>query len=312
MLLTDLLFFMLSCTGLAISGHFVVKSLIKVARFYHMREFVVGFVLMAVMTSMPELFVGIMSALSGFSAISLGDILGANIVDLTIVVGVTAVLGKRIKIESEIEKRDVFYTALIAMLPIILFIDNGLSRIDGIILLCSFILYVARLIKQSSKFRKIKASHISKKMLRGEIILFVFSLFVLLLSSRFVVEFAIPLVSELSLTPLLVGLTIVSIGTTLPELFFETNSVINGHSGMAMGDLLGSVVANSSLVLGVVSIIKPIETQLTAFSIASIFLALIMTIFIVFSKSEKEISRKEGIVLIMLYVVFVITSLLFR
>ncbi|MBN2203003.1 MAG: sodium:calcium antiporter [Candidatus Aenigmarchaeota archaeon] len=312
MLFTDLLFFMLSCAGLAVSGHFVVKSLIKVARFYHLREFVVGFVLMAVMTSMPELFVGIMSALSGFSGISLGDILGANIVNLTIVVGITSLLGKRIKIESEIEKRDVFYTALIAMLPIFLFIDNGLSRFDGILLVGSFFLYLFRLISQRSHFRKIMADHISRKMMEKEVVLFVFSLFVLLLSARFVVEFAIPLVSELSLSPLLIGLTIVSIGTTLPELFFNTNSVLKGHYGMAMGDLLGSVVANSSLVLGIVCIISPIEASIISFTIASGFLALVLTLFIIFSKTEREITWKEGVVLLMLYFVFVITSLIFR
>ncbi len=312
MLFIDLLFFSLACAGLAISGETVVKSLIKIARYYSLREFVVGFILIAIMTSIPELFVGIMSVLSQVSSISLGDIIGANIVDLTVVVGIAALLGKKIKIESEIEKKDIFYTAVIAILPIILFLDHNLSRIDGVILLFAFSLYIIRLITQRKHFRKVIADHVSKKLLKKEFILFIVSLIVLLISARFVVNFAILLVSDLSLSPVLIGLTIVSIGTTLPELFFETNSVLKGHSGMAVGDLLGSVVANSTLVLGLVSLLQPMEAYFISFAIGAGFLILTLTAFIMFARSEKEITWKEGIVLLIFYMAFIITSLIFK
>jgi cation:H+ antiporter len=312
MITTDLLFFSLACVFLAFSGHFVVKSLIKIARYYGLREFVVGFILVAITTSIPELFVGIISALSNISALSFGDIIGANIVDLTVVVGATALLGKRIKIENEIEKKDVFYTFFIALLPILLFLDHNLSRIDGIILLVAFLLYIFRLIIQRKHFRKIVSDHVSKSLLRKELILFVISVIVLLLSARFIVQFAVSLASELSLHPILIGLVIVSIGTTLPELLFETNSVLKGFSGMAVGDLLGSVVANSSLVLGVVSIIQPIEAYFVSFAIGAGFLIVSLSAFIVFARTEHEITWKEGLILLIFYILFVITSLIFR
>jgi len=289
-----------------------VKSLIKIARYYGLREFVVGFILVAITTSIPELFVGILSTLSKIPSISFGNIIGANIVDLTLVVGITALLGKRIKIESEIEKRDVIYTFFIAILPLLLFLDHSLSRIDGIILLIAFFLYIVRLITQRKHFRKVISNHASKKLIPKEILLFIISLIILLISAKFIVQFATILASELLLPPFLIGLIIVSIGTTLPELCFNVNSILKDYSGMAMGDILGSVVANSSLVLGIVALIYPIEAFFLSFIIGALFLISTLIILIIFTKTDHEITWREGLVLLIFYVLFIISSLIFR
>lgn len=312
MIFTDLIFFSLSCIFLAVSGHYVVKSLIKIARYYGLREFVVGFILVAITTSIPELFVGVLSALSKIPALSFGNVVGANIVDLTLVVGTTALLGKRIKIENEIEKRDMLYTFIIAILPLLLFLDSILSRIDGIILLAAFSFYILRLIIQRKNFRKVISNHISKKLIPKEILLFIISLIILLVSAKFIVQFATTLTSELFLPPFLIGLIIVSIGTTLPELCFNINSILKGYSGMAMGDILGSVVANSSLILGIVAIIYPIEAYFLSFIIGALFLTSILITLMIFARTDHEITWREGIVLIIFYVLFIISGLIFR
>jgi len=311
MLIVYFIYFLISCFFLAGAGYLVVRSLSKIAKHYQMREFVLGFILIAISTSIPELFVGIFSALNKIPAISLGDVVGANIVDLTVVIGAAALLGKRVKVEKEINKKDIFYTTLIAFLPILLFLDQQLSRIDGIILLFVFSLYIIRLIIQRKHFKMLKDG-ITRMQIIEEVIIFLISLAILLLSARFIVDIASQIAIELALPQVLVGLVIVGIGTTLPELSFETNSVRKGFSGMALGDLLGSVVLNSSLVLGLAALIYPIKADFLPFLIGALFLMLILGIFAIFAKTGRKITRKEGLILLMFYALFVIVSILAR
>lgn len=311
MLFINFVYFLIACFFLAIGGNLVVRSLSEVARHYQMREFVLGFVLVAISTSIPELFVGIFSALDHVPAISFGDVIGANIVDLTLVIGFAALLGKRVFVEREINKEDILYTTMIAFLPILLFFDQQLSRIDGLILLSVFALYIVMLVKRRKHFKALKDG-ISNARVLLDIIVFIISLAILLVSAKFVVETAEIIAIELAFPEILVGLLIVGIGTTLPELSFEVNSVRKGFCGMALGDLLGSVVINSCLVLGIASLIYPITAEFLPFLIGSIFLMIILGIFAVFAKTGRVITRKEGLILILFYIMFVVTSILAR
>ncbi len=311
MLFINFAYFLIACFFLAVGGNLVVRSLSEVARHYHMREFVLGFVLVAISTSIPELFVGVFSALEHIPAISFGDVIGANIVDLTLVIGFAALLGKRVFVEKEINKDDILYTTLIAFLPILLFFDQQLSRIDGLILLSVFALYIVMLVKRRKHFHALKDG-ISKARVLLDIIIFIVSLAILLVSAKFVVETAEIIAVELAFPEILVGLLIVGIGTTLPEMSFEINSVRKGFCGMALGDMLGSVVINSCLVLGIASLIYPITAEFLPFLIGSIFLMVILGIFAVFAKTERVITRKEGLILILFYIMFVVTSILAR
>jgi len=309
MLIMSFLFFIIACIGLAGSGHLVVKSLIKVDKYYHVREFVIGFLLIGIATSMPELFVGIMSALNNISSLSFGNILGAAIVDLTLVVGIVAFLGKDVKFEAEIEKRTLFIIAAMIILPLILFLDQELSRFDGIILITVFFLYIITLLIRRKKFKVAKDGFVSRKEVRKDIILFIISLISLIVSARIIVYAASQIAMELFLPPIFIGLVIVSIGTSLPELFFETDSVLKGHSSIAIGDLLGSLAFNSSLILGIVSLISPIRANFSSFIVSSVFIVISLLTFLVFARTGKEITRKEGIVLLMFYILFIIVSI---
>jgi len=311
MLALYFVYFIITCFFLGISGNLVVRSLSKIAQHYQMREFVLGFVLVAISTSIPEFFVGIFSALNQIPALSLGDVIGANIIDLTVVIGTAALLGKKVKVEKELNKKEIFYTALIAFLPILLFLDQELSRIDGIILLVVFAWYIVRLIIDRKHFKMLKDG-ITRMQILEQVIIFIISLAILLISAEFIVDIASQIAVELAFPQVLVGLIIVGIGTTLPELSFETNSVRKGFSGMALGDLLGSVVMNSSLILGLTALIYPIRADFLPFLIGSIFLMLILGVFAIFAKTGRMITRKEGIILLMFYVLFLIVSIFAR
>jgi len=198
---------------------------------------------------------------------------------------------------------------LIALFPIILMLDHYLSVIDGCVLLLAFSIYMIRLFNQRKEFRK-TTDHVSKKDARRSFIWFAVGVIGLLISAKFVVMFATAIATEMSVPMLLIGLVIVAIGTTLPELAFETKAAIAGHEEMTLGDLFGSLVTNSTLVLGTVAIISPIEiANFSLFLVAAGFMFLTLILFTIFIRSEEGISWQGGVALILLYVIFIIIEL---
>ena len=306
MLWLNLLFFLLSCIALVASGTFLVKSLTKISRFLHLSEYVIAFILMAFATSIPELFVGISSALAKNTALSLGNVIGSNIADIGLIAGIAILVGRGIKIRSKKIKKDSLLVLLIAFLPIVLFLFGGvISRSDGAILLAAFFLYSWHLIRRRRKFKKT----LENKVKRTEIVLhsalFVIFLFILFFSSKFVVKYATQLAIELALPPVIIGLFLIALGTSLPELVFESRAVKMGHGEMALGDLFGSIVANSTLVLGITALIMPITANFVLSIVGSAFMLVFTFLFATFINSGLKLDVMEGISLLLLYIIFV-------
>lgn len=307
MLIVNLVLFLISCVALVISGTFLVKSLSRIGSYLRLSEFVVGFILVAFATSIPELFVGISSALARNTELALGNVIGANILDLTLVIGVIILLGRGIKIESKRTKTDALYMFFICALPLVLmWIGHSISRIDGIILLGAFFIYTRKLFKERKLFRKEIKNNKKRWSPVLNTALFIFCLALLFLASRFVVKYATLLSADLLLPPILIGLFLITIGTTLPELTFESRAVLMGHSEMALGDLIGSVVVNSTLVLGVTALILPITANILLFFTAGIFMLIVAFLFATFVESGNKLYIKEGISLILIYIFFII------
>jgi len=184
---------------------------------------------------------------------------------------------------------------------------NGLSRFDGVILLSAFIYYMYNLMRQETKFSKM-VQHTSKKEAAKYMVLFLASITLLLISAHYVVRYAEALSLDLNISPLMIGLFIISFGTSLPELMFESRAVLTGHSSMAIGDLVGSVITNSSLVLGVTAIIHPISVNSLIYVTNTMFMLFSAFIFFTFAESYNKITWTEGISLLFLYVLFIIVE----
>jgi len=313
MVLVPLLLFIVSCIILVVSGGYLVKLLIKIA--YHLRlsEFVVAFIIMAFSTSIPELFVGINSAIEGNPALSLGNVIGSNILDLTLVIGIAALLGRGIKVKNPFIRKDSLFMLLIAILPIgLMFLGRSLSRIDGIILVSVFLIYMWHLSRERKELKKQFKDHNHKNHLLITFILFALCLAVLFISSHFVVTYATKLALELLLPSILIGLFFVAIGTSLPELIFEIRSVLAKRGDFAVGDAMGSVVCNSGLVLGVTAIIYPITSNFLLFITSAIFMIFISFLFLLFIRGKKGLSITKSLILIILYIVFIMAEYLLK
>lgn len=312
MLLTDFLLFAVSGILLVLSGVFLVKSLQKIASLLGISEFSAAFILMAFATSIPELFVGISSALQNVPQLSMGNIIGANIIDLTLLTGIFILMAKGIKFKSQKVGKEVYmmFIGIIFLISLYLF-GNSLSRIDGTILLGLFVFNTYRIMKKRKKYSKKlnnKKNHEHKRVLY--ILIFIVSLIVLFISSTYVVKYAENIAIDLKLPQIFIGLFLISIATTLPELIFGINAVLLKHPEMSIGDQTGTIFTNTCLILGIVALIHPIQVELTPFIISGAFMFLSALIFVTFIKSSRKLDIYEGISLIGLYFFFVILQFL--
>ena len=309
-LVFDLAIFISSCIVLVFAGGLLVRSLSKLASFLRISEFILAFILMAISTSIPELFVGISSALQGNPALALGTVIGSNIADLTLVAGIAALLGRGLKLKSKRIMSDAYWMIALAALPIVLmWVGNSLSRIDGIVLLAIVLLYIFRLLRHRKKYSAKFADSVNRWAVLGYFVLFCASFPLLYFTAKYVVASGSALAFDLSLPALFVGLFFIALGTSLPELVFESRAVLAGSGDMALGDLIGSVIMNSTLVLGVVAIIMPISANIFLFFTSSFFMLLMCLLFAVFLETGKGITWKEGLVLLFMYVLFLIVEL---
>ncbi len=312
-----IILFLVSVYILVKSGAIAVKNLVAVARYLRISEYVLAFILMALATSLPEFFVGINSALSKASILSLGNVIGSNIVNLSFVLGAVVIIAKGIRIESKIAKRDTWLVFFISILPVLLLIDKDLSRADGVILLIAFIWYFRRILKDKEAFKK-RMNHVARTVEEfwrfiKDLIVFILAIVILLGSSWAVVKTAELIAQGLNLTLALIGLILVAVGTSLPELVFGIKSVITKHEGMNLGNLIGSTVINSTLILGITALVFPIKIEDFNLILTS-GLFMILTILIVnfFIATKDKISLREGMILIGLYVLFLIIEFMVR
>jgi len=299
--------FLLSAIILSRSATFLIHTLKRISVYFRLSQFVVGSILMAIATSLPELLVGITAAKAGQPTLSLGNVLGSNIANLTLVIGLAAILARGIKIEPRTGDRDIFHMTISACAPIILLWDGILSRVEGVALLLFFALYMYRLMTEGEKYTKRYKNNHRVTTIAKALTQFVVGIAFLIGSAHILVKNSIALAEDLNLPLVLVGLFVVAIGTSLPELAFSIPAMIKRRSGMVFGNILGSVATNATLILGATAVIKPIQIiHFPLFIVSSFVLTATLLVFILFIRSHRKLSWMEGLGLVFIYILFTI------
>ena len=308
-----LVIFLGSCFLLVKSGTWLVQALIRISQFLRWTEFFVSFILMAFATSVPEFFVGITSAIHKVPEVSLGNIIGANVINLTLVVGIGAIMARGLDLETSVAKRDSLYTAFIAILPIIALLDGVISRADAVILIIVTLFYFYQVFSQKEIFTKVFKDSFKRRTTRLwkkffiDTLIFIFSLTLLLISAEGIIRSTVYFAEYIKLPLVFIGIVFVAIGTALPELTFGIKSIMLGKKEMVLGNVMGSVVVNSSLVLGAVALIHPIKVVgFSSFLAGMLFTFLAAAAFYFFARHQEHISGKEGKILIAIYILFIL------
>ena len=304
------------------AANWLVGSVTHIAGYLRWCEFVIAFFVMAIVSSLPNLFVGITSALQGVPELSFGDIVGNSVVDLTLVAALAVLVGKKLEANSSLIQKSALFTLAIALLPILLIFDKELGRGDGVVLLLAFLLYSAWLISRRKEHTAVfnhsdpADIHDHFSHFRG----FLWSIgktaigiFLLLASAQGVVSASLFFANELHVPLTMVGIIVLGLGSAMPEAYFTIAAARKGNSKVILGDLMGTVIVMATLVLGIVALIEPIRVpHFSSFAIARLFLFISAFLFFLFLRTGRKVTRKEGIFLILLYIIFVLAELIYN
>ena len=314
-----ILIFLICCVLLYFSAEWLISGLTRMTKFLGWREFVVAFIVMAFAASLPNLFVGITSALHKIPQLSFGDVAGNNLAALTLAVALAVFFaGGSILTESRTVQTTSIFTIVAAILPLLLILDGILGRGDGIVLLLCFLVYIFWLFSKKERFTKVYDEHklpATKKFnlfLKdlGKVIL---GVIFLVLAAQGIVSSAQFFAENFNVSIILIGVLITGLGSALPEIWFAIASARRGEAWMILGNLMGAVIVPSTLVLGIVALICPIEiVDFSPLVIARFFLIISAFFFFFFVRTHRKVTRKEAIILFLIYILFLIVEIIIK
>ena len=294
---------MLGFVFLIKGADFFVDSASFIARKFGIPAVIVGMTIVAMGTSAPELSVSINSALSGLNDMSIANVVGSNIFNLLAALGISS-LFNTLKISNY---KDVFIMFASSVVLMLLAIDGHLALIDGLIMLAFFACYMLMMIRQSKQNQEIVEQE-DKPMFKT-IALGLLGLVGIILGGDFVVDSASAIALQLGMSENLVGLTIVALGTSLPETITSVMATRKGELDIAIGNIIGSNIFNILLILGVASSISPMVVTSLAITDISIMIASVL-LFIALTCKKKELNKGAGSLLILVYAVYIISTII--
>ncbi len=279
------------------------KYATQIAQSFKLSKYTVGFIVIAIISILPETFISINSSLEGIPSFGLGVLFGSNIADLTLVfAAIIFITGRGLKIESTILKNHTIYPFLLTI-PLILGFDGYFSRLEGVALIVAGgIFYYLALKKGVSD----STYSVSKDSRYKNSILLILSMAILLVGSHFTVTSATSIAHGLGINPILIGMLIVGLGTTMPEFFFALKSAKMQDDSLAIGDILGTVLADATVVVGILALINPFYFPQKIIYVTGIFMLIASFILFKFMRSGRTLSKKEGYLLFIFWLIFVI------
>ena len=277
---------------------FFVSGASSVAKALKVPSVIIGLTIVAMGTSAPETAVSITASLGGNNGISLGNIIGSNIFNLLMVIGISAVIIP-FNSDKEILKRDMLWNIAITVLLLVLIFDGSLSRLDGVILLAGIAAYLTVVVRSALKNR-VEDNSDEKVSVPKAVVFILGGLAAIVFGGDLVVDNARLIAKSLGMSDTLVGLTIVAIGTSLPELVTSIVAAKKGDSGLALGNAVGSCIFNILFILGIASTIAPMtaDYEIIADVCILIFVSIVTYIF---ARSKERVSRLEGLFCVLIY-----------
>jgi cation:H+ antiporter len=285
---------------------------VKLSRFFNISQVAVGFLLLSVATSLPELSVSVASSSLGEGAISAGNVFGSNIANILVILGFGGFI-YGMKVSHPRLKEIALVLVLTTLISVYIIFSSSvqgraLGLMEGAALLAIFAGYVLWILKRKSVNNGIKHK-ITKGNALKAFLSFSIGILLVIVSSGFVVDSAVSLAYGLGLAQSFIGATIIALGTSLPELSTTLQALRNKHFGLVLGNTIGSNMTNITFVLGLASVINPIQVQLPVFIAALLFAVVANTILFYSAAINRSIGKVSGALYLLLYVVFVFAIL---
>lgn len=309
----NLIIYILAFIGIWIGSGLAITAVERFSKALKLSSFAVSFLILGFFTSVSELSVGINAVWNNDPEIYIGNLIGASIVIFMMIVPLLAIASNGLKITREFQGFNLFISVIVIAMPVILSMDGQVDRNDSLI---TIVLYIFLLIciqmkrgilenvKTVSKSQSIKISKELVKIILGVIIIF--------FASKFVVTETLYFSEIFAISPFLISLLFIAIGTNIPELSFVVRSMFMKNNQVAFGDYVGSAAFNTFL-YGFLTLLYNKTVYLSnSYHISLLFLLVGLTIFYIVARSRHNISRIEGLLLLMLYIVFLMAELITR
>ena len=293
-------------TVLIIGGNLLLKAAVSISLRFGIPKLLIGMTVVSLATSAPELIVSIKSALKGSPDLAISNVLGSNIANLGLVLGIT-ILFSPISISKSVYRKEWPIMMFSAIYFLIVIVDGTISKIEGGILVCFLVMTISALIKLRDKSEVELENSNEDSLFKSLFILFFGGLF-LYYGSEWFIDGAIMLANSFGISERIIGITVVSVGTSIPELVTSLVAVFNKEKSISLGNLLGSNIFNVFAVLGITSLVTPLtvlDQSIINYDIyVMLFFAAIILPLIFFPK-KLVLGRKEGIIILLFYTLYV-------
>lgn len=325
-MIVSIIFIILGFILLIKGADFLVDGASNIAKKFHIPEIIIGLTVISIGTSMPELFVSITSALDGHSDMAIGNVVGSNVCNLLFILGVSTIIKSIIfKKETRLIETPICL-AVTLVFALVSNISQDITRIEGIVLIGLFLLFIIYTIimaKKGEKFDKETNEEVNEEKLEEvslkvqekktsiikDVLYVIIGIVALKFGGDFTVNHSVNIAEYFNLSEKIIGITILALGTSLPELVTSVSAAIKGKSDIAIGNILGSNIFNMLLIIGVSAVIKPISynisynTDLIILAIGTIILALFPII-----PPKNKMTRANGIIYLILYAIYMVIS----
>lgn len=303
---------MLSCIVLLVGFVMLIKgadvfveSSSSIAKKFRIPPIIIGLTIVAMGTSAPELSVSLTSSLAGMNDLSVANVVGSNIFNVLCILGVSSLMNK-LKISN---MKDVVLLLGVSLLLLLTTIDGTLGVLDGLVFLGVFAVYIFNMIVKSLKNKTEVEEDKKEKSLLMTIVLGVIGLACIIYGGNLVVDSASAIATMLGMSENLIGLTIVALGTSLPEFITSVLATKKGELDIAIGNVVGSNIFNILLVLGVASTINPITVSILSI-IDIIVMVLTISLVLIFTHKKRIINKGLGLSMIVIYVIYIISTII--
>lgn len=301
----DFVIFILAMGALVVGADFIVNQSERVALHFNISEFVIGATIIALGTSLPEMAASVSANFSGKPEIALANAIGSNIFNITMVLGTIFLITKNINPNRDFFAKDTTWALVPIMLFLLMAIDGSISFFDGILLLLLMGAYILFLLNDCHNLDN-NLEEIKKKddFSWSKIILFLAIGFIfVIVGSHFAIESASSIALDFGLSEWVIGIIMISFGTSLPELVISVSAAIKGKVDMAIGNVIGSNLANTTLVIGFSALVKDLPVSLVE-NVFDISTMVASTILLIYITANKLYSKPAGIALLIMLALF--------
>jgi len=303
----DILLFIISLPIILKSSDVFIEGTSKLAKRLGVSDFIIGITMVALGTSLPELASDSYASYIDHGDIAAGDIIGSNITNIALILGLTCVIRPLVIKHKEIYSGRL-HLLILALASSYIIAFSGLGRIGGAAFIIAYVFYLKHSIET---YRELGVETIGKDGLLKNALEVVGGLAGILIGARLLVNSIIGFSISFGVSEYLLSLLLMSLGTSLPELFVSLTAARKGYMTMALGNIIGSNVANMLWIFGVAAVIRPLNLAPGLIFAQIVFMLLLSVLLIVFKGSEYVIDRREGLIFLGIYVVFVLVSIAF-